>query len=277
MDNRVESAEKEVVMRGTRVRFILSEQKEWREGLEAVDVYLLCFSLEDPASLLNSVGVWYPRVRGTGTPLILVGCKSDVSTIAMEEIRAISSQVQAADYIETSSKLSGQSINAMFGSIYTLCAPGPTLSPGYRRRSRSSRRDISSARLALSHTKNSKDCLLAGGRDSSLLSCRSKTGSLSSVSTRSKSSTLSSTKSDSSMISISTKTPRLRRRGGEAEAERMVTIRCERLTSEREYEQVEIEIPLSVYNNMQTQSNPLADRNATNRKSLVNRIKNMFI
>ena len=69
----------------------------------------------------------------------------------------------------------------------------------------------------------------------------------------------------------------MRRRGEGDKGERMVRIRCERLNREREFEQVEIEIPLSVYNNMQAQSDPLNNRNNNNRKSLVNRIKNMFL
>ncbi len=41
------------------------------------------------------------------------------------------------------------------------------------------------------------------------------------------------------------------REGGGASAERTVRILCGRLSSEREYEEVEIELPLSVYKNMQ--------------------------
>jgi len=78
------------------------------------------------------------------------------------------------------------------------------------------------------------------------------------------------------MISVSTRTPGPRRRGEVDKGERTVRIRCERLNLDREYEQVEIEIPLSVYNNMQAQSDPLENRNSTIRKSLVNRIKRMF-
>ena len=102
------------------------------------------------------------------------------------------------------------------------------------------------------------------------LNNRSKMGSLSSMSMRSKSSTLSSTKSDASMnsvhsppsskhtISISTKTPKQQRKvskdssgGGSAKAEKMITIKCQRLTADRTYEEVEIEVPAPVYETMQ--------------------------
>ena len=78
-------------------------------------------------------------------------------------------------------------------------------------------------------------------------------------------------------IEVRSVTPGPRRRGEVDKGERTVRIQCERLNLDREYEQVEIEIPLSVYNNMQAQSDPLHNRNSANRKSLVNRIKNMFL
>merc|ERR1739842_74764 len=75
---------------------------------------------------------------------------------------------------------------------------------------------------------------------------RSKMGSLSSM--RSKSSTLSSTKSDSSMLSVSTtKTPKTNRKSPEKEkGEKMVLIKCQRLTADKTYEEVEIEVPVPV-------------------------------
>ena len=274
---------RELILAESRVRFSISECSEPSELrlLEYPDIYLICFGLNDPATLLNTVGEWYPRVRGTGIPLILVGCKSDISGVQREQIRAVSSQVQATDYLETSSKFSDRSVYTMFESAFFLSSPQSSISPSYKRRSRSAIRDNSSSKIVpCLRNSLSKDSPLPR-RDSSLFSSRSKTGSLSSVSVKSKSSTLSSTRSDSSMISISTKTPRIRRRGETCrdpeKGERMVTIRCERLTSEREYEQVEIEIPLSVYNNMQAQSNPLSNRNSAQRMSLVNRLRNLFI
>eukprot|EP00088_Acartia_fossae_P014343 TRINITY_DN17673_c0_g1_i1.p1 TRINITY_DN17673_c0_g1~~TRINITY_DN17673_c0_g1_i1.p1 ORF type:complete len:261 (+),score=88.82 TRINITY_DN17673_c0_g1_i1:83-784(+) len=106
-------------------------------------------------------------------------------------------------------------------------------------------------------------------------------GSLSSMSMRSKSSTLSSTKSDSSMQSIhttnssrntisitttnnngksSSKTPKMNRKtsataggkDGNGTEEKMITIKCQRLTADRTYEEVEIEVPAPIYETMQT-------------------------
>merc|ERR1719319_2006417 len=87
-----------------------------------------------------------------------------------------------------------------------------------------------------------------GGGDSSPRSPRLITSSM-----RSKSSTLSSTKSDSSMLSVSTtKTPKTNRKSPEKEkGEKMVLIKCQRLTADKTYEEVEIEVPVPVYETMQ--------------------------
>jgi len=108
---------------------------------------------------------------------------------------------------------------------------------------------------------------------------RSKLGSLSSMSVRSKSSTLSSTKSDTSMLSVSTtKTPRSSRRFPEKEKEKMITIKCQRLTADKTYEEVEIEVPAPVYENMQAYGDhsSVQARNNKERKTLGNKLKSLF-
>jgi len=110
-------------------------------------------------------------------------------------------------------------------------------------------------------------------------------GSLSSMSMRSKSSTLSSTKSDTSMQSITTnsrntisittkKTPKVARKTGNkdkdkqngGQEEKMITIKCQRLTADRTYEEVEIEVPAPIYETMQNYTetgSPLAGRQSS--------------
>ena len=81
------------------------------------------------------------------------------------------------------------------------------------------------------------------------------------------------------VIAIATRPPARRGEAGRSEAERMVTIRCERLTSAREYEQVEIEIPQCVYNNMQTQplTKPLARVAQRRKEGLVHKLWKIFV
>lgn len=70
------------------------------------------------------------------------------------------------------------------------------------------------------------------------------------------------TTTTSPIISITTKSKRTSDAGcatprwTTSGTERMVTIQCERLSRERQHEQVEIEIPLSVYNNLQRGTRP---------------------
>ena len=103
----------------------------------------------------------------------------------------------------------------------------------------------------------------------------------SSGSLHSKSSTLSSNKSNSSVVSISTgKTPVLARRSArQVMEEQTVKIKVERLTRDKQVEEVEIEIPVSVYNNMETSANTDTDfvRNSGRRKSLACKLKNLIL
>ena len=65
----------------------------------------------------------------------------------------------------------------------------------------------------------------------------------------------------------------------EPEPEKMVTIKVERLTRDKQVEEVEIEIPVSVYNNMETSANTDTDfvRNSGRRKSLACKLKNLIL
>ena len=131
-----------------------------------------------------------------------------------------------------------------------------------------------------------------GSPRSPILNSRSKMGSLSSMSMRSKSSTLSSTKSDASMhsvtnntkapiISITTKTPKQNRKTPEKDktkTEKMITIKCQRLTADRTYEEVEIEVPAPVYETMQnyTENGSNLSRQTREKRGIGTKIKCLF-
>ena len=44
------------------------------------DVFLLCYRISDPASLFSAINFWCPEIRcyAPTTPIILVGCQSDL-------------------------------------------------------------------------------------------------------------------------------------------------------------------------------------------------------
>lgn len=129
--------------------------------------------------------------------------------------------------------------------------------------------------------------------NSPILNPRSKMGSLSSMSMRSKSSTLSSTKSDTSMQSVqspknnnpisitTTKTPKNNRKAPEKEkekGEKMITIKCQRLTADKTYEEVEIEVPAPIYETMQnyTDNGSVSSRQLREKRGFGTKIKCLF-
>ena len=63
----------------------------------------------------------------------------------------------------------------------------------------------------------------------------------------------------------------------EEEEERLVKIKVERLTKDKQVEEVEIEIPVSVYNNMQNNEESDFVRNSGKRKSLACKLKNLIL
>jgi len=136
---------------------------------------------------------------------------------------------------------------------------------------------------------------------------RSRSTSMSSVSGQSRSSTLSSTTSDQSCLSSDShpetpqleaqtstvsanlspvlrvntgKTPVVARRGErkEGKPEEMVTIKCPRLTADRTYEEIEIEVPAGVYNNIQmTGELSQCSRNSRERRSFGNKLRRFLL
>lgn len=96
-----------------------------------VRVFLLCFRVSDPDSLDNAVNKWYPEIKQhcDNTPVILCGCQSDlrnnidtISSLAKqqqipvtsEQAVAVSRQIGATTYVETSSKTSVKAVRDAF-------------------------------------------------------------------------------------------------------------------------------------------------------------------
>merc|ERR1711950_59015 len=172
--------------------------------------------------------------------------------------------IGALAYIESSAKLSYTSSTAAFEAAAFSVLPGlarqgsvvsrnsliSTSRLSSRRRGRregSEHRSESSSKVStLEYLKKSPGMSLAAAKRSLL--------GASSGSLHSKSSTLSSNKSNSSVISIRTgKTPVLPRRNMQTQMEEQtVKIKVERLTRDKQVEEVEIEMPLNVYNNIES-------------------------
>ena len=295
------------------------------------DVFLLCYRISDPSSLFSAINHWVPELRNhaPATPILLVGCASDErngtgrtgAIVSSQQALAMSQQVEAVMYVETSAMTSARGVASVMevaalaslgqfsphpASVARLqmppspLPPSPLISKKQRNRSLSLSRRAAEARREVAEgvsvapelgltRESSRESLLTlepvpafweqfsspgssprcppSSSPSSPGLLRGKTGSLSSVSMRSKSSTLSSTRSDSSMQSVkrdvttkqapisivtnSAKTPKTSRKAGEKGAEKMITIKCQRLTADKTYEEVEIEVPAPVYETLQ--------------------------
>ncbi|XP_075211070.1 rho-related GTP-binding protein RhoN-like [Lycorma delicatula] len=96
-----------------------------------VRVFLLCFRVSDPVSLDNAVSKWYPEIRQhcDNTPVILCGCQSDLRNnidiisnlaknqlipVTSEQAVAVSRQIGATTYVETSAKTSIKAVRDAF-------------------------------------------------------------------------------------------------------------------------------------------------------------------
>ena len=277
-------------IRDTRVKFVISETSDPGDPrLTSGDpdtVALLCFSLSRGLNLASVVSSWSSVSSNIST--VLVGTMADTRDTAVNynQAMAVAEQIGAVTYMETSSKQSYTSVTSTFETaamtvMPSLCRQPPTLTSDLMtstrlRHSGKSRRgqgELSKA-ASLEYNKHS---------GSSTLTAAKKMFSLSSGSLHSKSSTLSSNKSNSSVLSVSTgRTPMLGRRNQRRvmeEEEQMVKIRVERLTRDKQVEEVEIEIPRSVYSNMRENTEAESDfvRNSGKRKSLAYKLKNLIL
>ncbi|KAJ3185762.1 hypothetical protein HDU85_001121 [Gaertneriomyces sp. JEL0708] len=97
---------------------------------DEVDIFLICFSLDNRKSLENVEEKWVPEVRyfGADVPLILVGCKQDlrtseaqaaafqkegISMVSYQMGEDVATRIGAYKYVECSAK-TGQGISDMF-------------------------------------------------------------------------------------------------------------------------------------------------------------------
>ena len=251
------------------------------------DVFLLCYSIADPGTLFSCLDHWVPelRLQAPATPIILVGCQSDRRTasntassslVTSVQALAVSQQIGAVMYVETSARTSRRAVSSVMevAALTSLGQLPPASNPPAPVKN-------NPKTVATPPSPPISKKTLHRGR--SVSSTRDNwDGSL-----RSNSSTLSSTRSDASMSSVSSdksgpgaasasvaaspasprisintsRTPKTERRterrdGGRVEAERMVSIKCQRLRPDKTYEEVEIEVPEAVYNTMRGEAGP---------------------
>ena len=303
-----------VLVRGEKTRYRILETSE-REDLvrqgteggrgdkgvqnnesEQADAFLLCFSVSSRSSLLSTARSWVPALRASypSTPIVLVGCKSDLrsstcrasSPISFKQALATSKQCGAVLYVETSAKTSSRSTSSAFEvasmacqghfskQLSPICTSSPSSFSVKTFSKMTPRRDHSEPRLRCVNLNCLSPCITYPHP----LSIRSRKSSLSSTSLCSKSSTLSSTHSDSSNICISTEKTSPRRKERNMKESSTVTIMCQRMNSHKEMEEVEIDVPANVYSNIESIDNGYQlVRNSKERRSLGSKLKKLIL
>ena len=103
------------------------------------DVFLLCFSVDEPTSLKSIKERWYPELNHhcPGTPILLVGTKEDLwedsgsealeahSLVSTEEGLKMARETGARGYAECSA-LSGRGVAEVFTQVAALAMTSPT-------------------------------------------------------------------------------------------------------------------------------------------------------
>ena len=270
------------LVEGRRVRLTVHDSLAGPANREArslacreADVVLLCYRVSSPSSLFSAINHWVPeaRLHAPATPLLLVGlaadqradravlaslCRQGHGFVSLEQARGFASQVGAVGCVETSSRSSPSGPL----EVFQLAA-------------RVSLAHCASGGLAWDQYTTTK----SNGSTSSEDSIPDLPKGLPSFSrSASLSSSLNSTRSSLSLPRPSPASSRRSlclRRAPLADPQRTVTIRCQRLTVDRVYEEVEIEVPAPIYQTLQA-ANDTAAAEGRKRESLGSRIKNLF-
>ena len=79
----------------------------YEQDLSNTDVFLLCFSLDKPASLQNAKDTWCPiiRMHNTKANIVLVGLKSELKNMNTDQGENLAKVLGCKRYLECSAKL----------------------------------------------------------------------------------------------------------------------------------------------------------------------------
>jgi hypothetical protein len=247
--------------------------------LEA-DVFLLCYKISDPSTLFSALNHWCAEVRAVApsTPIVLVGCQSDLRShrdvlaalakqgkapVSAEQAVSFCRQMGALTYVETSARASPRTVSTVF-EVAALASMGQlprktSPSPGS-----AAKRQTEPTDQLWEH--------ISQLRSSSKSFCRSRSDCDGSLSSKTRSTSIPS-------LSSGARTPKASRRQADAHPKTM-TIVCQRLTSDRKYEEIEVEVPAPIYETLQlyndTASWPAGNNNNKQSSSLGAKIRKLF-
>ena len=270
------------------IQFRISEQSDLSNiiihDMTRVDVFLLCFFLSSPCSLFSATTTWMAALSAqyANTPVILAGCQADRRilspykklSVSRERALAFSGQSGALMYVETEAKVEQRSSVTAF-EVAALAFLGlldrqPTKLIDYNASNgedESPKSTFMKSYLPVLSIYN-LSCLTPPHP----LTLSSRSASLSSASLTSKSSTLSST-SDSYQPHAVTSKARKKNKSVE-----MVTIQCQTLNSDKEMEEVEIEVPSNILNKIKSDSEQVQIKvNSLKHRSICSKLKSILL
>ena len=274
-----ESMSTSSMVEGNRVKFSILDTSGYQGFIPArelayreADVFLLCYRISDPSSLFSAINHWVPELRNhaPSTPILLVGCASDQrgdrsvvdslarhgrSFVSQEQARSFAQQVQAAACLETSARtLSARPVFELAAKIGLEQQRQP---------------DSTNPGQTLQRQPRPGDPLW---------------DQLSSGSSTSSSSSSSFSRSASLSLPRITSPLSSRRcsfsRGNKTHStcpDRMITIRCQRLTIDKIYEEVEIEVPAPIFETLQACNEASGKVEVNKRQSFRTKLKNLFV
>jgi PIN domain nuclease of toxin-antitoxin system len=222
--------------------------------------------------------------------------------VSSEQALSFSQRIAAAMYVETSAKTCVRAAISAF-EVAALASMGKIVPKGSR--TPSPKTAVKKQRFSSVSPGDSLDRDFGAGnsdqfwdqfhqspmaRTTSEAAKRSSTCTGSIGSSRSASLSSKTRSSCTSIPSISSslgssKTPKgLRKqnsaKGGQAAGDKMITIKCARLTADKTYEEIEVEVPAPIYDTIQlyndTGGNLITARNVKERRSLGSKLRNLF-
>jgi len=300
-----------LVIEGKRVKFTIYDTSGSRGAnthreiaYREADVFLLCYKISDPTTLFGAINHWIPELRehASATPVLLVGCQTDLRTdrstltalakqgrspVSAEQARSFSAQISSVAYVETSAKTSTKGPESVFElaakicleqvkEAYTQQLPKPisTSTPEHTL-------DREYSTDSAEHFWEQFQSPQMPRAASSVVFRRQ--SSLSSSLSSSVSSSLNSTRSTLSIPRSPVRNRRnsmsLRARSSKSSSEqsnKMIKIKCQRLTVDKIYEEVEIEVPAPIFETLQACNEPGCGEKKK-KDSLTSKFKNLFI
>lgn len=272
------------------------------------DVFLLCYKISDPSTLFSALNHWCPEIRATApsTPIILVGCQSDLrndrdvltalrkqgrAPVSADQALTFSQQIAALMYVETSSRSSTRAAISAF-EVAGLASMGkilPKTDGDLSPRSTPSPRTNKKHRMSCSPADSlerpndkmvintSSECFWEQFQSPKLPRSFSEAPRTPSISS-SRSASLK-TRSNTSIPSLSSfggsKTPKSSRKSKSA-PEKMITIKCQRLTADKTYEEIEVEVPAPIYETIQLYNDTGSVAARKEKRGFGSKLKNLF-